>query len=388
MFLFPKKSNKFARNNYHTRTIMKQKNLTKKLMIALLGAVLFVGCSKNESENVQEQDASKITARSAEQQSIETTIANFYDCLKKLKYSGFSDFLYDNFFLTSATTNNKTWYEFLDGKFKEQYVGQKEGFVYEKLLGTYTWDSSAKKWGKTANSNNVTLHFPAFNTTASNNATLVLENYTSLNIGTNSLPTKGKATITVDNKKIIEVDIQGISYGLIPTLIENAEVVIYGNPFTTTISLKKNGSVYNFTSNTSAPDGCTTTVNGVINLTNNSTISTDKVDFKALAFDNFKDLEFKVNFENLEIKVNADIAGLKALNKDVYSVEDMNNFVKVDVLSSGKKVADLKYNEDSNGKYDPDVVFLDGTTNKAESYFSYFSKKVKHVFRVVFGLEK
>lgn len=365
--------------------MMKQKKLTKKLMIALLGAVLFVGCSKNENESEKERVASTSVARSAEQQSIENTVANFYDCLKKLKYSGFSDFFYDNFFLTSAT-DNKTWYNVLNAKFNEQYV--KGSFLYDTLLGTYTWNGETKMWEKTANSKNVTLHFPAYGNTASNNATLVLENYASINIGANSLPTKGKATITVDNKKIIEVDIKDISYGLIPTLIQNAEVVIYGNPFTTTVSLKKNGSVYNFTSNTSAPDGCTTTVSGVINLTNNSTISTDKVDFKALAFDNFKDLEFKLNFEDLEIKVNADIAGLKRLNKDVYSNDDINTYVKVEVLSSGKKVADLKYNEDSNGKYDPDVVFLDGTTNKAESYFSYFSKKVKHVFRVVFGLEK
>lgn len=366
--------------------MMKQKKLTKKLMIALLGAVLFVGCSKNENESEKEQAASTLVARSAEQQSIENTVANFYDCLKKLKYSGFSDFFYDNFFLTSAT-DNKTWYSVLSAKFNEQYV-KKGSFLYDALLGTYTWNGETKMWDKTANSQNVTLRFPAYSTTASNNATLVLENYASINIGTNSLPTKGKATITVDNKKIIEVDIKDISYGLIPTLIQNAEIVIYGNPFTTTVSLKKNGSAYNFTSNTSAPDGCTTTVSGVINLTNNSTISTDKLDFKTLAFDNFKDLEFKLNFEELEIKANADIAGLKRLNKDVYSNDDINTYVKVEVLSSGKKVADLKYNEDSNGKYDPDVVFLDGTTNKAESYFSYFSKKVKHVFRVVFGLEK
>ncbi|WP_155283830.1 hypothetical protein [Capnocytophaga felis] len=355
-------------------------------MIALLGAVLFVGCSKNESENVQEQDASKITARSAEQQSIETTIANFYDCLKKLKYSGFSDFFYDNFFLTSATTEDKTWYGFLDSKFRSQYVVG--SFRYEAVLGTYNWNNNTKMWDRVTDNRNVTLNFPAFNTSASNNATLVLEDYTSINIGKNSLPTKGKATITVDNKKIIEIDIRKIEYGLIPTLINSAEIAIYGNPFTTVINLEKKGLVYNLTSNTTAPNGCTTTVKGVINLINNSNISTDNVDFKTVAFDNFKDLEFKINFENLEIKVNADIAGLKALNKDVYSVEDMNNFVNVDVISSGKKVADLKYNEDSNGKYDPDVVFLDGTTNKAESYFSYFSKKVKHVFRVVFGLEK
>lgn len=365
---------------------MRQKDLTKKLMIALLGVVLFVSCSKNENETEQVQETSKITARNAEQQSIETTVANFYDCLKKLKYSGFSDFFYDNFFLPSTTTGNKTWYQYLDGKFREQYV--KGSFVYGTLLGTYTWDNSTKMWNKTANNSNVTLRFPENNATSSNNAMLVLENYTSLNIGKNSLPTKGKATITVNNKKIIEIDMHKIEYGLIPTLINSADITIYGAPFTTVVKLEKNGLAYNLTSNTSAPDGCTTTVKGVINLTNNSNISTDNVDLKAIAFENFKDLEFSVNFEDLELKAQANIAGLKSLNKDVYSIEDINKFVNVDVISSGKKVANLRYNEDNNGKYDPDVVFLDGTTNKAESYFSYFSKKVKHVFRVIFGLEK
>ncbi len=375
------------RELYTLISVMKKMILTKKVMIALLGAVLLAGCSKSESGTEQEQvtTVTATTARSAEQQSIENTIANFYDCLKKLKPTGFSDFFYDNFFVPSELTENKTWYTYLSEKFQTQYTPN--GFIFDNAKGTYSWNSTQKVWVKTAENTNVTLHFPKNNVATSNNATVVIEDYASVIIGKINLPTKGKFTATVDGSKVMEVDIQGINYGLIPTLISDASIVIYGNPFTTTVSLKKNGNAYAFSSNTSAPDGCTTTIDGVINLTNNSVISTENVNFKDIAFTNFKNLTFNVNFEELTIKVNANIEGLKNLNKEEYSIEDMNTFVKVEVLSSNKKVADLIYNEDSNGKYDPDVVLLDGTSQKAADYFSYFSRKVKHVFRTIFGLE-
>lgn len=364
--------------------IMVKLNLTKKVVVAFLGAMLVVGCSKNESGSEQEQTSSLI-ARNAEQQSIENTIANFYDCLKKLKPTGFSDFFYDNFFIPAANADSKTWYNFLNDKFKEQYV--KTSFDYESVKGTYHWENDKKSWTKTAENQKLELHFPKNSVTEHNNAILVVENYTSINVSTFSLPQTGKFTVTVDGNKVMEVEAKSIRYGFIPTLIEEANIVIYGNPFTTTVDLKRDGKVYNFKSNTSSPDGCVTTVNGVINLTNNNNISTDGIDFKKVAFENFKNLTFDVNYEDLKINVNADIEGLKKLNKEEYSVEEMNTYVKVDVISGGKKVAELKYNKDGNGKYDPDVVFLDGTTEKAEKYFSYFSRKVKHVFRTVFGLE-
>lgn len=366
---------------------MEKAILTKRVMVAFIGAILFAGCSKSEDGANQEQVATETatTARSAEQQSIENTIANFYDCLKKLKPTGFSDFFYDNFFLTSELTENKTWYTYLSEKFQAQYTPN--GFIFDNTKGTYSWDSAQKNWVKTAENTNVTLHFPKNNVTTSNNATVVIEDYASVIIGKINLPTKGKFTATVDGNKVMEVDIQGINYGLIPTLISDANIVIYGNPFTTTVSLKKSGNAYVFSSNTSAPDGCTTTIDGVINLTNNSVISTENVNFKDIALTNFKNLTFNANFEELAIKVEANIEGLKNLNKEEYSVEDMNTFVKVEILSSNKKVADLIYNEDSNGKYDPDLVLLDGTSDKAGNYFSYFSSKVKHVFRTIFGLD-
>lgn len=366
---------------------MKKTILTKKVMVAIVGAILFAGCSKNESETEQEQvmKEATTTARSAEQQSIENTIANFYDCLKKLKPTGFSDFFYDNFFVSSELAENKTWYAYLSEKFQTQYTPN--GFVFDNAKGTYSWDATRKVWVKTAENVNVTLHFPKNSVTESNNATVVIEDYTSIIIGKINLPTKGKFTAMVDGNKVMEVDIQGINYGVIPTLLSEANIVIYGNPFTTNVSLKKNGNAYTFSSNTSAPDGCTTTVDGIINLTNNTVIQTENVNFKDLAFTNFKNLAFNVNFEELTIKIDADIEGLKNLNKEEYSVEDMNAFVKVEVLSNNRKVADLVYNEDANGKYDPDLVLLDGTSDKAGNYFSYFSNKVKHVFRTIFGLE-
>lgn len=366
---------------------MKKVSMTKSAMIALVSAIFFVGCSKNDNVSEQEQASSLTTttsARSAEQQSIEGTIANFYECLKKLKPTGFSDFFYDNFFLPSATTQDKTWYTYLSQKFQRQYA--RRGFVYESVKGTYTWNSTTQSWDKTAENTNVTLHFPKNNKATANNATIVIEDYAGVIIGKINLPTKGKFTATVEGNKVMEVDIQGINYGFIPTFVTDANIVIYGAPFTTKISLKKNGNAYDFSSVTSAPDGCTTTVDGVINLTNNSAISPDKVNFKDIAFANFKDATFNVKYEDLIIKATADIEGLKNLNKEKYTNQELNTFVKVEVLSNNKKVADLIYNEDSNGKYDPDLVLTDGTSSKAANYFSYFSNKVKHVFRTIFGL--
>ncbi|HQB77180.1 MAG TPA: hypothetical protein PLJ52_02445 [Tenuifilaceae bacterium] len=73
-----------------------------------------------------------------------------------------------------------------------------QGLVFEEWVGTWEWVSSSQTWKYTANeTNRIVFKYPATVESTTNDATLVLSNYSSVTIGTEVIPTSLNVTLNI-----------------------------------------------------------------------------------------------------------------------------------------------------------------------------------------------
>lgn len=357
-------------------------NIMKKFLLSLLATVALVSCGdKND-------DAPAYSAEEAKA-AVTATMNSFYDCLKKANDGGFADFFYNTVFKEAGRDQygqKETWFDQLGDQFDRQFdLNKDNGFNYQELKGTYTWNSTTKQWDKTANTtNNIVWLFPATASSTTNNARGVVENYEDFKAtfeggDVSKLPIKGHAVVTVDNVKMLEVIIGNVRYEqnanfAVPT---SADITIFTNPFTTTIRLtKQTAENFIFDFAFSSPQGCTTGLKANVKLTSGNY---DSFATFEEAVDNIHVLAIQNDFQ---IIAQADVKSVHKSGKKIgdLTVEEANTYVKAELYKNGRKVADVKIDKEN----DEEVVyfiFSDGSKEKAEKYVSDFEDRVTEIFK-------
>ncbi|MDO4880338.1 MAG: hypothetical protein Q3983_03580 [Capnocytophaga sp.] len=382
-------------------------SLKKQFIASLIGLTMLFSCSKdnNGTTEATPTDAKK---------TIETTMDSFYNCLKNLNDGSFSKFLYDVAFEQVKTGKTRQvyvggywdnekqqyisqyaqkeetteWLTFLAEKYEEnigKFIKNKQYFNFQELKGVYTYNKNASRWEKTANSSKLEFYFPADSKIITNNAKLVIENYSDKEITFQNEKVRLPITISlfasVDNEKVFSLEVNNVDYEVTSNILMpiKANVTIFSNPFTTNIRLeRKTPTVFDFAFNFSSPQGCSTTANAEITLQNSNFDS-----FSAFDKD-VKKIQLTIGHNDLNIIANADIEGLFKSKKgnEKYSSEQINTYIKMEVFKGrNEKLADLNYVEDANGNFAPELIFSDGTKEKAEKYISDFDVKIEQIFK-------
>ena len=354
----------------------------KKFLLSLLAVATLVGCGDKDDDPVvysPEEAKAAVTA----------TMNSFYDCLKKANDGGFANFFYDFVFKEAIVDQHgekKSWAGELGEQFDHQYDFNKDnGFNYQGLKGTHTWNRVTKQWDKTTNTtNNIVWIFPATATSTTNNARIVIENYEDF-VATfeggdvSKLPVKGHALVTVDDKKVFEVTISNVRYEqnanfAVPT---SAEVTIFANPFTTTIKLtKETAERFLFDFAFRSPQGCTTALRANVKL---SSGNYDSFATFEEAVENINVLAIQNDFQ---VVAKMDVKSVHGLGKRIgdLTVEELNTYTKAELYKNASKVADVRF-EKENGKQEVYFIFSDGSKEKAEKYLSVFEERVTEIFK-------
>ena len=357
---------------------MNLKKFSKNAVLASIATVLFVSCAKNNDEHVYTPEESKAI--------VQATMDNFYDCMKKLNDGGFADFFYNAFF--KKTVNNKgknqSWSAYLSEKFDAQHFADAlqntNGFNYQSLKGTYSWNKNKELWEKTANNNNITFNFPATKEATSNNAVFTIDQYEDFEASYKDkiyrLPVKGHAVATIDGVKVFELTIKNATYDKKTnfTMPLTANVSIYTNPFTTTIKWNRQtpeNFIFNFSF--SSNEGCATTLRADIKL--NTSDYGNITNMKAI--DN---ISFVATQSELRIVGNVDVKSINKIEGREITTEEINTFIRADLFKGNSKIADVKYEKekDSGVIY---FIFSDGSKEKAEKYISDFEEKITNIFK-------
>ncbi|MFK8263800.1 hypothetical protein [Capnocytophaga canimorsus] len=365
----------------------------------------FLGCSK------EEETQSELTPEQA-QKAIETTVEEFYGCLRNVNDGGFSDFFYNAFFViakddrkekvytytlpdgsvytrTYTEGDSYSWSEILGDKFDEQYgpLNENQGFKFQQLKGNYSWNASTEKWEKSPNSSRIELRFPANKDAKSNNAYLILENYEDIEVAVSSsekakMPTKGKLLVTIDGKEMFKIEFANVTYEKTTSfpMPLTANISIYANPLTTNIQWKnKTPEVFTLDITMTSSGGCKTAINGEVTVKNSNYASlTSEKDLKKA--------NFKLVHNNITVSLDADLEKLFALEKSP-TAEQVNMYVKSEVFHKNSKIADLVANQDAEGKMIPELIFSDGSRKQAQDYLKDFDKRIEEIFKKFFNAE-
>ena len=355
----------------------------KRFLFSLLAAVALVGCGSKEEDKPIVYSAEEAKA------SIRGTMDSFYNCLKKANDGGFANVLFE---LIKDSKKSEGWGEYIANVFYNQYETKttRQGFNYEGLKGTYTWNPNSKEWNKevSSNSSNITWLFPATASSTTNNGRAVLSGYSDVSLTVKGeeerFPTKGNAVVIVDNEKVAEVNLNNITYKLEngyvrPTAVD---LKIYTNPFTTILKVDVgSGDEYVADFSFSSPEGCTTRVKAVIKLTTSDLNSVASIEE---AIDNIRIVAVQ---NDLQVVAHADVKAIHKLGKKLSELtnEEINTYAKAEVFKNGAKIADVKHEFERNNENVVYFIFSDGSKVKAEEYITDFEKKVTDIFKRFFN---
>ena len=362
---------------------MKRFNSIKKWVVALGVITLFTTCSKSDDE--------KVYTPAEARQAIQNTIDGLYRCMQTLNDGSFSQFFYNLVFSKGNKSGGNSdqwvqtlWFALEDDLGRDKIVDDpNSSFVFHKLKATYAWDITNKKWVKEGDSKVLTLKFPSTKEGKTNNATFVLTNYEDTEVTVENkkarYPTRGNAYFTVDGLRVFEVTIDNIKYEqynniFIPSLVD---IVVIANPFTARLQAKKaEKEHYTFAFSMATSQGCDFGVKADIRLKHSDfdNVTSFQELVKSVAAEAYKD--------DLRVYTTADVEGMyRGKNKDYKpSIDEVNTYVKTLVFKGDSHIADLKYNKE-NGKFSPDLIFSDGSQDKAEKYVKDFDSQVNRIFK-------
>lgn len=350
----------------------------KKILFSLLALFALVSCS-------DKNDDTPITYTPEEAKaSVQNAMDSFYDCLKKANDGGFANFFYEAMF--KKLGQDETWFYHLGDAFYEDYELNKDnGFNYNGLKGTYTWNSATQRWDKSGTNNNIVWIFPATASSTTNDGRILIENYEDIELtskkgGIQKLPVKGHGVVTVAGQKLLEVTLSNITYQqnanfFVPTAMD---LTIFANPFTATVKLvKQDAQNFAFNFLFSSPQGCTTGIRVQAKLSS--------ADYDSFAtFEEAVDNLHVVAVQNdLQLVAQADVKGIhKAVGKKItnLTVEETNTYIKAEVYKNAVKIADVKMDKE-NGKEVFYLIFSDGSKEKAEKYIANFEKRMEEIFK-------
>ena len=253
-------------------------------------------------------------------------------------------------------------------------------FEFSSYCGVYTWNPGPNNFIKSFNSSGIFIKFPSTPTSASNDVTIQLTNYTdalhSINAENVYLPLPAVGKITKGTTEIATLNFSA-NYSTVgfPTPID-VSYTIFLAPHSYDFTIHQvNSKEFNFASHIFSGAGCGISINA-------------NVAFNYSDYDNFvlkdylKTIQATYQNGSFIIKSNFNALTYYLLNNN--STINLNSTLTNEVYNGSDKIADLKF-MDVNFERRLFIYYKDGTSEDTFVYYDPFINNLKSMLRYLFG---
>ena len=311
---------------------------------------------------------------------IEATFDEALECIRLLKNGEAVDVLLREFVgLSDGESFNEDWIEDLAENLEDvldiNTIEDNQRFDIALFQGTYTYSNSTETWSKASDqTNRVVFEFPTSPAATSNNAILVIENYSDNEViiegETYFLPSSIDVSLTVDDVSIFRLDLNDVDYASnsdfeIPISVD---MELFINPFTINAVVERINTT-EFKLDFDFSDGAACNWGADVNL------KLDNDDFENLTEDDITSITAKVRINDLSVESLSGIAELIKL--DDPSDNEINSLLDLQVLFKDVKIGDLKVDDDNETII---IFYKDNTSEDTATYYEDFADEVEALF--------
>ena len=334
-----------------------------------LTAVLLMflaGCGDDDNESNPE------TTVEEDKANIEATFNEALNCIEVLRDGPAMDVLLREFLsISDGETFNDEWIDDLGQELGEvldlQQVEDNQRFDISFYAGTYTYNHPDGRWSKANDQNNrLVFEFPSSPQETSNNAVMVIENYSDTRVQIESetyyLPNTVNVNVTVDGSEIFRLTLNDVDYASnndfeIPVAVD---LEIFMNPFTLTIGLDRTTTT-DFVLDIDFTDGadCSWGIDVELQL--------DTDDFENLSLDDVARMTVAVRINDLTVRSLSGIAEL--IQADDPSENEINTLLDLEVLFDDVKIGDLEIDDNNDTVI---IFYKDGSWEDSAVYYEDF----------------
>ncbi|MDR3366529.1 MAG: hypothetical protein LBO71_06150 [Prevotellaceae bacterium] len=351
----------------------------RKITPFLLGGLsfLFVTCDKDSG------DDPGVTTVAEDKQNIEALFDRTLDLAKTLESGSFVQALVKFTGLQNGEAKNGDWieevFEPLDNKAGiSDYLDDNERFSLEQFKGKYDYQRGSKSWTKT-NDTKIIVNFPDSPTTTSNNCSVVISEYSDVQVTVNGdkiyVPSKIVASVS-QNGTVIASCNASISWetsGFIT--VKDASITLTTAPYTHTATIRQAKSTEYDISATlfEGSDNPPIAIASKLKLA------------QAIDADFFVDDEPPINYVYATI-TKGDLAydgslDVNTLTKyDNITTDQINSVMSVNILHKGAKIGELKLKNIDHDEY-VFVNYKDGTSDNTELYYEPFLDGLDNILK-------
>ncbi len=316
-------------------------------------------------------DACDETTVAEDQGHIQTALDGTFNCIRNLKNGDAISLAFDDLAnLSNGEFAEEAWMSaIMENLGTIMDLGEEDEsarIVMNDIGGVFGFNNADSSWTETSSSTSkIQLNFPT-QEGGSNNASLVLDNYTDKAFTTNDstyyLPTSAAFTLTVDGIEVIGLSVNEIVYGTgnvpLPTKLD---LDILLKPSTFHIILESpTDTKFTLDLEVSNEEGCGYGLEVDLELADNLY---DDIDIET----DIKSLTAGIHLEHLSVVTASDLAPLLGLQDPTDA--QINELVDLDLLINNFKVADVEYNGTEDILY---LIFKDDSKEDAFNYFESF----------------
>jgi len=323
----------------------------KRLLVLALAISLLAGCNKDDENN---KDLTPEEAQVALDQMAMDMDQDVIDLMESEGTQGLQDLLNlamdsESLFGEEARLDaSKQKFINLGRMFAQKPIQRMGGSVEDDIpSGLYEWDTSKEDFIKDESftTDDLIIKFPV-DGSSTNNGVFTLEEFS---VTKSDLPSRLLANITVDDQKVVEVDLTvGWTEEEMP---ETADLVLFIQPFTLQVSIDLSGSNNSF----------------YTSLHNDGTLITE-VDLTVVMEDDFpSELNGSVTYRAVSIQGSINTGDMdEAFGEST----DPNEYMDLKLYVNGNFAGDIilvkETNDDDYDDYVPYVEFKDGTQKSLE----------------------
>ena len=335
----------------------------------LIFLILILTCESEPVENPSYQSSEN--SAQEDQVIVENNIQTFISCLEVLETGNLSNLIldvYDNVeadsddfheIMIEAIEDIPNYQPLIDADYPEQ------AFNAQNYFGIYTYDPQSESWATSSSNSEITMQFPLFTNTDSNDSSITLSNFSEVLMEIEDpvyIPNTMSLNMSHNSQTMFAFNILNVDFtmfGEVP-VPDDIDFNIYMNPFTHEFSVDKltNDTFTLGYSLTNGSGGCVTQFEGKIKL-----LSTD---YENLEDTDIDYIEGSITTNSMTLNIDIDAEYLFAL--DDPSVLQLNNFIDVEVFSDSVLLGELEVQENSNEDYYFNMVFIDGTVVNVENF--------------------
>lgn len=287
--------------------------------------------------------------------------------------------------ISEGDTLNLEWVEgLIDGLSEVVPQTDESRFDIDLFEGIYKYRQTNGTWSRTEDQEGrIEIRFPSSPAETTNNARLVIENYsdTEVTIGEEPifLPTSVDISLRVDGVDVITVDLNSVEYAnnadfQIPVAID---LGLYVNPYTLSLVVENNSGTeftvdLDFSDDT---DVCSTGIHAEVKLDGN--------DYQNLTEQDLLEASFAFYTNDLSIQSAGGIPAI--LNIADPTIAQINSFLDLQILYNDIKIADVVLEEGSDEEVIVLLEFKNGSTKDAATYYEDFINELETLFTSYFG---